>query len=227
MYSFDTVIISGGNIQDDFALDFLGKARESAGSEGLRLIAADHGLDFFASHGMQPDLAIGDFDSAGSQELLHKLPEECVIRLPREKDDSDTEAALMLAIRQGAGRIAILGATGTRVDHMLANLGLLLRGRENGVFVTLLDPWNCMRLVAPGEILLKKEQFGKYVSFCALGCEVEGLTLTGFQYPLSDYHLSFRDCGRTISNEFRDETAKVEYRSGDLLMIQSRDEAMK
>ena len=224
MYSFDTVIISGGNIQDIFALDFLGQCEARSGEKGLRLIAADHGLDFFVRHGLFPDLAIGDFDSAGSPGFLEKLPKEKGIRLPKEKDDSDTEAALMLAIRQGAGRIAILGATGTRVDHMLANLGLLLRGREKGAFVALFDAWNLMRLVLPGERLRKDEQFGRYVSFCALGTEVEGLTLTGFRYPLADYHLSFRDCGRTISNEFRDDTAKVDYRSGDLLMIQSRDE---
>ena len=224
MYSFDTVIISGGNIQDDFALDFLGKCEARSGQQSLRLIAADRGLDFFSRHGLRPDLAIGDFDSTSSGKLLHELPREKVLRLPREKDDSDTEAALMQSIRLGARRIAILGATGTRVDHMLANLGLLFRGREKGAFVALFDAWNYMRLVLPGEEFQKEEQFGRYVSFCALGTKVEGLTLTGFQYPLDDHDLSFRDCGRTISNEFRDQTARVNYRSGDLLMIQSRDE---
>ena len=51
----DTIIISGGNIQNGFALDFL-KKNEAC------LIAADKGLEFFLEHQLLPDAVIGDFD---------------------------------------------------------------------------------------------------------------------------------------------------------------------
>ena len=41
------------------------------------------------------------------------------------KDDTDTEAAIRLAIEKGAQSITLLGATGSRIDHVLANIELL------------------------------------------------------------------------------------------------------
>lgn len=43
----DTIIVSGGNIHSDFALDFL-KKNEAC------LIAADKGLEFFLEHQLLP-----------------------------------------------------------------------------------------------------------------------------------------------------------------------------
>ena len=53
------VIVSGGNINTDFALDFLKKNTD----ENTLLIAADRGLEFFERTGLVPDIAVGDFDS--------------------------------------------------------------------------------------------------------------------------------------------------------------------
>ena len=63
----DTVIVSGGDIQSDFALDFLKKNAEKAGKEKIRLIAADRGLDFFLEQQILPDVVIGDFDSLSEE----------------------------------------------------------------------------------------------------------------------------------------------------------------
>ena len=63
----DTVIVSGGDIQSDFALDFLKKNAEKAGKEKIRLIAADRGLDFFLEQQILPDVVIGDFDSLSKE----------------------------------------------------------------------------------------------------------------------------------------------------------------
>ena len=71
-----------------------------------------------------------------------------------------------LAIRQGTKRIEILGATGRRVDHLIANLGLLILASQNGVSLALVDQYNYMTLAENGKVLEKSGQFGKYVSFC-------------------------------------------------------------
>ena len=55
----NAVIVSGGNIDQDFALDFLKKYK----TEATWLIAADRGLEFFEKNGIRPDTAVGDFDS--------------------------------------------------------------------------------------------------------------------------------------------------------------------
>lgn len=222
----DTVIISGGNIQDGFALDFLKKRIKENGRESLTLVAADSGMEWFMrNREITPDLAVGDFDSLSGEGKVYMESLEGleIIRLKPEKDDSDTQSAVNHMIEKGAREILILGATGTRLDHVLANLGLLSLGKEKGVHITLADQWNYITLIESGTVLKKAEQFGKYVSFFTVGGDVTGLTLTGFKYPLAGYHLRVSDSGLTVSNEIKEETATVTYESGQLLMIISRD----
>ena len=240
----DTIIVSGGDIQSDFALYFLKKNIEKAGRENIRLIAADRGLEFFLYYLILPDVVIGDFDSLSEdgKNFLEMQSEDIpyggmlewklqkgegkvveVVRLRPEKDDSDTQSAMNYAIQNGAKEIVILGVTGNRVDHLMANFGLLILAQKQDTEVALADRYNYMKLIPSGTILKKAEQFGKYVSFFPLGGDVTGLTLEGFKYPLDKYHLTTADSGLTVSNEISEEYAKVTYESGTLLMIMSRD----
>ena len=241
----DTIIVSGGNIHSDFALDFL-KKNEAC------LIAADKGLEFFLEHQLLPDAVIGDFDSLSEdgkkfleiqeeRSMDSEIPyggmtewklqkgfgnekkEIKVIRLRPEKDDSDTQSAMNYAIRTGAKKIVIFGVTGNRVDHLMANFGLLMLGKSKNVQIILADKYNYMCLIENGTILKKEEQFGKYVSFFPIGGEVCNLTLKGFKYPLDGYCLRTEDSGLTVSNEFREANAEVTFDSGTLLMIMSID----
>ena len=217
----DVIIISGGTIQKDFALTFLKKRIKP----DTCIIAADRGLEFLAETEYMPDVVVGDFDSLserGSQ-YLDSLKNTEILRLKPEKDDSDTQSAVNHMISEGSREILILGATGTRLDHVLANLGLLSMGREKGVHIALADQWNYITLVDSGTVLKKEEQFGKYVSFFTVGGDVSGLTLKGFKYPLDGYDLTVADSGLTVSNEIAAETAEVTYDRGSLLMIMSRD----
>lgn len=222
----DTIIISGGNIQNGFALDFLKKRIEESRGEKITLVAADKGMEWFMKNReFIPDLAVGDFDSLSEegQKYMESLKGPEIIRLKPEKDDSDTQSAVNQMIRKGAKDILILGATGTRLDHVLANLGLLSMGKEKGVHIAIADQWNYITLAESGTILHREEQFGKYVSFFTVGGDVTGLTLKGFKYPLNGYHLTVEDSGLTVSNEISEETAEILYESGQLLMIMSRD----
>ena len=128
----DTIIVSGGNIHSDFALDFLEKQIKE--NEKICLIAADRGLEFFLEHQLLPDVAIGDFDSlseegrgfleihekgSGNGEIPYggmmgwkvqksfrdEVKEIKVIRLKPEKDDSDTQSAMNYAIQNGAKKM--------------------------------------------------------------------------------------------------------------------------
>lgn len=221
---FDTIIVSGGNIRKDFALNYLKEMKDRCKGSEMCLIAADHGLDFLLDAGMKPDVAIGDFDSVSEQGKAYlSRGEGTVIRLKPEKDDSDTQSALKHAIQHGAKQICILGATGSRLDHVMANLGLLLLGRQYGVCVTLVDANNHISLAENGKIIRKEEQFGKYVSFFALGGPVKKLSLKGFKYSLMNYDLNMSDSGLTVSNEIQDEYAEIYFEEGSLLMIMSRD----
>ena len=222
----DTIVMSGGNIQDDFALGFLKKRIKEGGRESLKLVAADRGMEWFMRNPeITPDLAVGDFDSlspegAAYMESLEGLE---IVRLCPEKDDSDTQSAVNHIMEKGARDILIMGATGTRLDHVMANIGLLSLGKDKGVRISLVDQWNYITLADSGTVLERDSQFGKYVSFFTVGGDVTGLTLKGFKYPLDKYHLTVSDSGLTVSNEIAEDTAEVTYDSGQLLMIMSRD----
>ncbi len=109
------------------------------------MLAADRGLDFFLETGLVPDIVDGDFDSlsGAGKAYLESLDHTEIVRLNPEKDDTDTQSTLNLAIRRGAKNILILGATGGRLDHFIGNMGLLGYGRQKGVNVI---PGRCSEL---------------------------------------------------------------------------------
>lgn len=55
-----------------------------------------------------------------------------------------------------------------------------------------------------------------------MGDKVEGVTLTGFKYPLKEYTLMNSD-EIGVSNEILEEKAQITFRSGVVLMIMSKD----
>ena len=220
----DAIIVAGGDIEDDFALGFLNSQKKKP-----LLIAADRGFGFFMRKHVVPDVVIGDFDSASGDMIsgIEKMEREGrqvrVVRLQPEKDDTDTHAAVLAAKECGAVNTAILGVFGGRIDHLMANIGLLPIMEEMGMHGMLLDSRNQICLVKSGTVIPPEEQTGSYVSFFPLGGTAAGVSLTGFKYPLKDRDLGILESSLTVSNEFTGVPAKIEYKSGRLLMIRSGD----
>ena len=231
MPGYDAIIVSGGSLDFDHACLSVSEAGRRRGRENVCLIAADHGLDFLLRSRIKPDIVIGDFDSAGPEALAFLEKEENsnkeegpqIIRMKPEKDISDTHAALIEAEKRGCKDILLLGATGTRLDHVTANLLLLLKAKEAGVKLTIADPKNLIFLAEDG-MRLSKERWGEYyVSFFPLGDAVEGLTLSGFQYPLNDFRLALSEASLTVSNRIVDDYAEVHFKSGNLVVMITTD----
>lgn len=212
------VIISGGSIKDSFAVEWLEKNKYD------KLIAADSGMNFLHRNGIVPDIIAGDFDSVDDDSLdeFSSLPNVEMLRLNPIKDDTDTEFVIREAIRRGATEITILGATGTRLDHVLANVYLLGIGLEEGVKMQIVDGHNRIRMTDSVLEISKKEQFGEYVSILPVRGNAKGVTLKGMKYPLYDADVScFSSLG--ISNEIVEDIAMVSVEQGVLLVIESRD----
>ena len=218
------IIIAGGRIDEDFVLRFLQSA--SRRREPPLLVAADRGLIFLEKNGIVPNVIVGDFDSvpAGYEELyLKKHPSVEAHRYHWEKDYTDTDIATRRAMEKGCKLIDILGATGTRFDHMLGCVQLLAHLRDQGVTGRILDPYNRITIHEQSFRILRKEQWGKYVSLFAWGGEVGGVTLTGFHFPMENGRIRTAET-LTVSNEIRAEIAEVLFSSGLLLMVESKDQ---
>ncbi len=214
-----TLILTGGSIESDFALSFLGKL------EVDYRIGVDKGLQFCYENQIMPDYIVGDFDSL-PREILEwfKVNKNIPIREYNPvKDATDTMIALKKALEEKSSEIWILGATGTRMDHVLCNIQILKNAWKEKVPAYLVDRYNLICLpIGPKFTLRKSEQYGRYVSFFPLGEEVEGLTLKGFKYPLEHYLLRNYE-GLGVSNEIVEDEAEVSWEKGILVMIQSKD----
>lgn len=212
------VIISGGHIDDRFALDWLEQNKYDC------MIAADSGMDFLHRNGLVPDVIAGDFDSVNSESLAYfsSLNDVQVVRLNPIKDDTDTEFVIREAIRRGATEITLLGATGTRLDHVLANVNLLGIGLEEGVSIQLVDKHNRIRMTDTCLEIKREEQFGDFVSVLPVKGDAKGVTLEGMKYPLKDAEVDcFSSLG--VSNEVIEERARISVKQGVLLVFESQD----
>lgn len=212
------VIISGGQIEDAFALEWLETHRYDS------ILAADSGMDFLYRNQIVPDVIAGDFDSVAKESLaaFSDKKEIEVIRLNPMKDDTDTEFVIREAIRRGAKEITVLGATGSRLDHVLANVYLLGIGLEEGVSIQLIDAHNRIRMINSVLEIKKEEQFGNFLSVLPIKGDAKGVTLEGMKYPLYEADLScFSSLG--ISNEIIGDIAKISVKEGILLVIESKD----
>lgn len=212
------LIVSGGDIDDAFACRMIEKEQPDV------VIAADKGMDFFYRNQKIPAYIIGDFDSAERESLTFfrtqskvQIRELCPI-----KDDTDTESAIRFALEQGATQITLLGATGSRLDHVLGNIELLGIGLKAGVPITMLDAKNRIRMIDKGITIKKSEQYGTYVSLLPYTECVECVTLKGFKYSLHEETLR-GFCSLGVSNEIAEEKAEITFDGGILLVIESRD----
>ena len=212
------LIISGGHIDDVFALNYLKEKSYDC------LLAADSGMNFLYRNGIVPDVIAGDFDSVEEGSLAHfsTLKEVEILRLNPIKDDTDTEFVIREAIRRGATEITLLGATGSRLDHVLANINLLGIGLEAGVSMYLVDAHNRVRMIEDVLRIKKTEQFGNFVSILPVRGDAKGVTLKGMKYPLEGAEVAcFSSLG--ISNEIESDVAEISVEQGRLLVIESRD----
>lgn len=226
------VIISGGHIEDDFALEWLQENKYEL------LIAADSGMEFLFRNQLVPDVIAGDFDSVGQEAYEHFVGEgmedaSCegtwkkdikpeILRLNPIKDDTDTEFVIREAIRRGATSITVLGGTGTRLDHVIGNVHLLGIGLGCNVEIELVDAHNRVRMISSELVLEREKQFGDFVSILPFAGDAKGVTLKGFKYPLDKAVVkSFSSLG--ISNEIVEDKAVVQVEEGVLLVIESRD----
>lgn len=214
------LIVTGGSIEDAFVLKFL---KENPCD---LIIAADSGMEFFYRNGLVPNEIVGDFDSvtAGILEFFRENNPQIKIRkFQPEKDETDTELALRTAINAGCKKIWLLGAIGTRLDHVLGNIHLLGMAMEQECECIILDSCNRIRMLQHGMKILREEQYGEYISLFPFTPTVKGLTLRGFKYPLEKYELQcYHSLG--VSNEISQDEAEISFEEGVLLMVESRDE---
>ena len=197
-------------------------------ADGVDLVvAADGGARLASRLGLRVDAWVGDGDSLGAAELEElRRAGVPITHAPADKDESDAELALLAAIRAGAGEVTILGALGgPRLDHELANLGLLAHPAAARLAVRLLDDRARVRLLTgPGPAgrparLGLPGRVGDLVSLITVE-GATGVTTAGLRFPLHDEALPAGPA-RGLSNVRTAAAAWVSVRQGRILVIEA------
>ena len=190
-------------------------------NDGDLCIAVDGGYEYCCLLDIRPDYVLGDFDSLSSKQA-EKLEERAqkdqtkVIRIPREKDDTDMLAAIKLGLQEGYRSFRLYGGSGGRLEHTLANIQCLLYLKEHDAIGYMMDGTG-MILVAKEEAISFRENLEGYLSLFSLG-ERATVSIEHMKYLLDHAELT-NSFPIGISNEFIGEMGCVRVHQGAVVII--------
>lgn len=185
------------------------------------IYCADGGARHARALDRVPDLVVGDFDSL-DDDLRAWLETHDVPRRPHpaEKDQTDLELTVDVAIEAGASSLLILGAAGSRLDHTFTNVSMLARAGAYGVDAELVVGYQHCRLLRDEAIVVEGAP-GDTISLIPWGHDVQNVSIQGVKWPLQDHTLTFGD-GLGVSNLLLEERAEVSAGAGWLLVVHHR-----
>ncbi len=181
-------------------------------------VAADSGYHNAVLLGERVDILLGDFDSIG--EVPHEGSFER-IQVPAEKDLTDTQLAVAIALDRGAEEILLIGGLSGRLDHTLSTLAILEDLDARGIHAILTDGQSRARYMHATSTLIARSGY-KYLSLIAATDTVKGVTVEGCKYPLKNAALR-RSMQYAVSNEITGNVALISVKKGGLYIIESRD----
>ena len=180
------------------------------------IIAADSGFLNAEKCGVMPTVAVGDFDSM-DEKFIPKGVER--VTVPSEKDFTDTQLAVDVALERGASEIVIIGGLSGRLDHTLSNMGILRMLDAKRVYASAEDGKNRIRYIKNSNTLIARSGY-KYLSVIVDGDIAKGVSVDGCKYPLNNATLK-SDNQYAISNEIEKNLALITVKKGALFIIES------
>ena len=220
----EIIVVIGGPLEEGAIRRWLHQQPQQKDNQKFQFIGVDGGCLKLMEEELPIDLAIGDFDSISveDKETLKNYASN-MIEFPSEKDFTDFEEALMWVAKvYPQQKIHVLGAFGGRVDHAISCLWTMFRPELQVLipYLSLEDEWNHISFLIPGDYVIEKLDYTKYLSFITTG-PIEQLTLKNVKYTLSNQDYDFPIA--LISNEFIEDKMKISFKSGGIIVGQTRD----
>ena len=186
------------------------------------VLAADGALDHALVAGLTPSGLIGDLDSISADGLAWAQHHATIAQHDPDKDHTDTELALQVALDLAPHRLILISGGGDRLDHSLAAIGAL--GHPSLTSIPEIDGWwgdqRFHVLHGPGKLTLEVET-GAVVSLLATHGAAAGVTVTGVRWPLDDTDLPAL-VGHGVSNEVVGEHVEIRLHGGVLTVFVHR-----
>lgn len=208
------LIISSGKINDYKLLDKLI-------CENDYIVCADGGLDHIMQIDKIPNIILGDLDSVSDLGIEYSSKNNIEVeKYSSIKDNTDTELAIMHLINKGINDITLIGGTGTRLDHTMANVFLLKKFNKDGVSLRIVDDNNVIYFLVGSMTINRKEN--RFISIIPLSYEGIVVSLIGFKYPLKDKYIEFSST-LGVSNEIIKDEGVIKIIKGEALIFESLD----
>lgn len=182
------------------------------------IIACDGAIDNLELFKLKADYLIGDFDSISAVRLnQYQENKYTKVILDPDQNKTDTRIAIELAIEKGAQEIYILTATGGRLDHLLANI-LDLKIIPEHINAKIIDEYSVVEYRNKSCVFLG--DVGETLSIIPLS-DINELSLSGLKYPLNGINIKAGE--PLICNKFIENEAKIDFKSGEILVIRAYD----
>lgn len=179
--------------------------------EAVRIVCCDGAAAGLLAADRDPNAIVGDLDS-----LPAELRARFAARLVHDPDQesNDLTKSVRYCLARGWHDLTILGATGRREDHTLANLALLADYAAQARVELLTDHGRFTPVLAPRSFA---SSTGEQVSIFALDSATH-VTARGLRYPLEDLRLT-RWWQGTL-NESLGDAFELTFKGGPLLVFQ-------
>ena len=189
---------------ENYELDFLIRS-------GDYVIAADGGLIHLQNKGIMADLIIGDFDS------LPQIPSHSnIINLDKDKDYTDTLAAIYEGRSKGYKLFYIYGGAGGRIDHTIANIQAVAFLSQNKMRGYLFDQSYVITAITNESICFNSSCSG-YISIFSCSDKSKGVSIKGLKYKLENYVIN-NTFPIGVSNEFIGVNSMITVEDGTLII---------
>lgn len=178
------------------------------------VIAADSGYNRCVENNIVPDLLVGDMDSIKGSVPDVDIP---IVRVPCEKDDTDTMLAIKIGFERGYRDFVLTGVTGgKRLDHTLAAISSLEYIADHGGEGCIIDS-SCKMFVQTEGTRRYEGRGAGYISVFSL-TDSSRLAMRGLKYGGEDVTVT-RDFPLGVSNNFREEYGEIQVYEGKILVI--------
>ena len=179
------------------------------------VICADAGYETAQRYHIDPDMIVGDFDSAAHPP---KETEKCIV-LPVEKDVTDTMYAVLKGFAEGFRSFVLVGCLGgERFDHSLANIEVLQYICVHGGKALLAEEHTKVFLLRDERLRLT-DSVGATVSVFPYNGKTCNVSYSGLQYPLDHDTLTCGGLLMGVSNSVTENIAEIRVHSGSALII--------
>lgn len=184
------------------------------------IIGADGGCNHLFKMNITPNYIVGDLDSI-KKEVIEYYENKNVTfkRYPSHKDETDSEICIYLAKELGSDEIDLFATLGGRIDHTLANIGLMKYIKENNISPRMLTSEEEILIVKNETINLKGKK-GNTISFISINGESKGVTLKKLAYPLDNAIVNYLS-PLGISNVMLEDECIISIKDGCALIIRN------